>query len=302
MKIDKKKVVFASIIGIVLIFIVSYTMLVFIEEETPEELKQPLIPELREEQKEYTTKIDALNDLKEERERTIPSVYGDHLLDSLDAYALAIEEEERVERIDSIYRYGNIDYEQGAFRKEESEDSEVEEEVEEIPAPHVLAEKDLSAGHAIFFLSGISSEVDPNSKSSQEFHAEINGTQTVRTGDRLELILTEDTNIMGEIFPRNTLLYGFVNLQQNRLKIKITHMGGKEIQLKAHDLQDSNEGIYIENSFRAEAGREVLDDLVQDINIAGLPQVGGIKTIFRRNNRRLKVTVLDQYQLILKSE
>lgn len=297
MKIDKKKVVFASIIVIVLIFIVSYTILVFMDEEPPAGLEQTLVPELKEEQKEYTSKIDALNDLKEERERAIPSVYGDHLLDSLDAYAPAVQEE-RAWMVDSIYRYG---IGQGELRNGET-DSMALDEIEKTPVPQVLAEEDLSAGHATFFLSGISSEENENKKINPGFRAEINGTQTVRAGDRLELILSEDANLQGEVFPKNTLVYGFVDLQHNRLNIKITHINGKGIQLKAYDLQDSNEGIYIENSFKAEAGREVLDDLVQDINITGIPQVGGIKDIFRKNNRRIKVTVLDQYQLILKSE
>ena len=301
MKIDKKKVVFASIIVIVLIFIVSYTLLVFMDEEPPAGLEQTLVPELKEEQKEYTSKIDALNDLKEERERAIPSVYGDHLLDSLDAYAPAVEED-RAWMVDSIYRYGNIDYEQAALRNREIEDTMALDEIEETPVPQVLAEEDLSAGHATFFLSGISSEENEDRTISHGFRAEINGTQTVRAGDRLELILSEDANLQGEVFPKNTLIYGFVDLQHNRLNIEITHINGKGIRLKAFDLQDSNEGIYIENSLRAEAGREVLDDLVQDINIAGIPQVGGIKNIFRKNNKRVKVTVLDQYQLLLKSE
>lgn len=302
MKIDKKKVVFASIIGIVLIFIVSYTMLVFLEEEAPAELDQPLVPELKEEHKNYTSKIDALNDLKEERERSIPSVYSDQHLDSLDAYAPAIEEEEREWLVDSLYRYGIIENERGAFGDEKGEGVEGQDEIPELPVQQVVAVADLSEGHATFFLSGISSEGYQIQSSEQEFKAEINGTQTVRSGDRLELILTEDAELGGDIFPKNTLLYGFVTLDQNRLNIDITHIDNKSIELKAYDLQDSNEGIYVESSFRAEAGREVLDDLVHDINIAGLPQVGGIKNIFRRNNRRMKVTVLDQYQLILKSE
>ena len=86
------------------------------------------------------------------------------------------------------------------------------------------------------------------------------------------------------------------------MHLKITHINSVPVSLKAFDLQDSNEGIYVRNSFRAEAGREVLDDIVQDINIAGLPQIGGVKNIFRKNNRNLKVTILDQYQFILKPE
>ena len=70
----------------------------------------------------------------------------------------------------------------------------------------------------------------------------------------------------------------------------------------AYDLQDGSEGIYIENSFKADASREVLDDVVQDINVAGLPQVGGIKQVFRRNNRNVKVTIINNDHLILKPQ
>ena len=46
--------------------------------------------------------------------------------------------------------------------------------------------------------------------------------------------------------------------------------------------------------------REVLDDVIGDINIPSVPQVGGLTQVFRRSNRRVKVTVLNNYRLILK--
>jgi len=57
----------------------------------------------------------------------------------------------------------------------------------------------------------------------------------------------------------------------------------------------------VENSFRADASREVIDDVIQDINVAGLPQVGGIKKVFQRNNKNITVTITNNYKLILKS-
>lgn len=303
MRLDKKKIVFISIIVIVVLFIVSYTMLVFSEEEVPENLQQPTVPELQEEQETYTSKMKALDALKEERERSIPSVYSEKYLDSLDAYAPAIEDE-REWIVDSIIRFGIVEPEEDFNNNEEEEKVlEVIENENSLVEPTV-AIADLSAGHGSFFLSTVTSEVDPKLK--PEFNirikAEVNGTQTLRSGDRLELILTQDAEIEGKLFPKNTLLYGFVNLQLNRVHLKITHIESVPVRLKAFDLQDSNEGIYVRNSFRAEAGREVLDDIVQDINIAGLPQIGGVKNIFRKNNRNLKVTILDQYQFILKPE
>ena len=54
------------------------------------------------------------------------------------------------------------------------------------------------------------------------------------------------------------------------------------------------------NSFRAEAGREVVGDAIDGINIGGVPQVRGIKALFQRDNRLVKVTIMDNYRLILK--
>ena len=301
MRLDKKKIVFISIIIIVLLFIVSYTMLVFMKEEVPENLQQPTIPELQEEHETYTSKIEALDAIKEERERSIPSVYSEKYLDSLDAYAPAIEEE-REWMVDSIIRFGIVDPEENFANKDEEEKAVETLETENNLIEPMVTMADLSEGHANFFLSAVTSEAILENKSQIEFKAEVNGTQTLRSGDRLELILTEEAIIKEKLFPKNSLLYGFVSFQLNRVHLKITHINSVPVRLKAFDLQDSNEGIYVRNSFRAEAGREVLDDIVQDINIAGLPQIGGVKNIFRKNNRNLKVTILDQYQFILKPE
>ena len=93
-----------------------------------------------------------------------------------------------------------------------------------------------------------------------------------------------------------------MSFRPNRTIIDIENITHHPIKLKAYDLQDGNEGIYIENSFRADATREVVDDVLQDVNIAGLPQVGGVKKLFQRDNRTIKVTVLNNYQLILKAQ
>lgn len=301
MRIDKKKVVFTSIIVIVITFIISYGMLVFKEKEVPAGLDQPLVPELEEEQETYTSKIDALNDLKEERERDIPSMYSNYILDSLDAYAPAIEERERDWIVDSIYRYGRVDYEGVNFQ----------DEAEEIDSEGVLASKveqdfqsNFKEQHAAFFRSApvpaVSRENNVSLEKEPRFLAVVNGDQQVRTHDRLELLLAEELTVGQQTFPKNTVVYGFVGLQPNRVMLNITHVDNIPVKLKAYDLQDGNEGIYVRNSFRSDAQREVLDDVIQDVNISGLPQIGGIKNIFRRNNQNIKVNILDQYQLILK--
>ena len=83
--------------------------------------------------------------------------------------------------------------------------------------------------------------------------------------------------------------------------IAIDYIGHSPVSLIAYDLQDGHEGIYVVNRFRAEASREITADAVDDINIAGVPQVRGVKSLFQRDNRQVKVTIMDNYQLILKT-
>ena len=301
MKIDKKKVVFFSVITTMVIFIFSYTMFVMSDSESSTELQQPEIPELKEVEKTYTSKIEALEDIKENRERNIPKIYPDKFLDSLDAYSPAIEDTEVEWKFDSLSRFGNLN---NSFHDTVIIDgNELGSETGIAKGVALKASdiEDLAVGHTTFFLGAIHTD-ERMLNSGKAFHAEINGTQTVHTGDRIEIILKEDLVYKEFFFPRNTKLYGFAFLQLNRLNIEISHVANQQLKLKAYDLQDSNEGIYIRNSFKAEAGREVFDDVLEDINIGGLPQLSGIKNIFRKNNRKLKVTVYDQYELLLKTE
>lgn len=113
--------------------------------------------------------------------------------------------------------------------------------------------------------------------------------------------LNEDARIDGMLIPKNTPVFGFISFQPNRALIDIENINHQPVKLKAYDLQDGSEGIYVENSLRADATREVVDDLIQDINIAGVPQVSGIRKVFQRDNRNIKVTVTNSYKLILKA-
>ena len=101
--------------------------------------------------------------------------------------------------------------------------------------------------------------------------------------------------------PKNTPVFGFISFQSNRALIEIENINHHPTKLKAFDLQDGSEGIYVENNFRAEATREVLDDFIGDINIPSVPQVSGLTQVFRRSNRKVKVTVLNNYRLILRA-
>lgn len=303
MKMDRNKIIFLSLIGLVLIFIITYAVYIIGDgKEAENELKQTEVPELKEEQKEYNSKLDAINDLKEVRESNAPSIYDESLLDSTGNYDRLLKEKRRQHVVDSIYREGRIDYGSGGYKHPPSsgirKSGQTTKENQEIKI-------DFRKAHEEFF----SFEPIPNLIANPEsaltdtdafIMVEVNGEQTIKKDSRLELRLAVDAIINGENVPRNSLIFGFVSFRANRVSIDITNIDHKPVDLKAYDLLDGNEGIYVRNSFTSEASREVIGDVVEDINIPGVPQVGGIKQVFRRNNRNVKATIYDQYQLILK--
>lgn len=308
MKIEKNKIVFGSVLAVVIIFIVAYSALVLGGKgDESKELEETLVPELGEDQKEYKSKLDAVNALKEVRETNAPSIYDEKLLDSMGFYDPDLREKQKVKIVDSIYNSGRINYSQNSYRnnldkaqveKTQPEGNPFKEELEE-PA----SAKELGLEHQLFYSSDpvLAKVGSPTSTSENDIHVEVDGNQTVKNGFRLKMRLTETAVINNRSIAKNTPVYGLVSFQTNRALIEIENINHRPVRLKAYDLQDGSEGIYVENSFRADATREVLDDVIGDINVAGLPQVGGIKKVFQRNNKNITVTITNNYKLILKS-
>lgn len=309
MKIEKNKIVFATVILCVVLFIGSYSAIVLGDEEEPTiENNQVPVPKLEDGQKEYDSKLEALDDLKEERETTAPSIYPDHMVDEKGYFNPHYMEYEKQRIIDSIYNRGNINFELGTYRKPientERPESEIKEEAQTAPDTTTGTETntmELGLEHQLFFASNPLENENLITLNTDAFiYVRVDGTQTVRNNYRLQMRLIKNAHINGIAVRRNTPIYGFVSFKPNRTIINIENINHRPVKLKAFDLQDGSEGIYIENSFRAEARQEVVGDVVDDINIVGVPQISGIKRIFQRNNRTVKVTVTDNYLLILK--
>jgi len=307
MKIEKNKIVFAAIILCVVLFIGSYAVIALGDEEEPTiENNQIPVPELGDEQKEYDSKLEALDDLKEVRQTNAPSIYDERLLDSTGVYDPDLLDKEKMRIVDSIYNEGRISYSDRSFRKPKVKIESMPQQkdsVSEIAIKENITSKELGLEHQLFFASNPLENENLITQNTDAFiYVRVDGTQTVRNNYRLQMRLTKDALINGNTVLRNTPIYGFVSFKPNRTIVEIENINHKSVKLNAFDLQDGSEGIYIENSFRAEARQEVVGDIVDDINIVGVPQVNGIKKIFQRNNRTVKVTVTDNYQLILASK
>ena len=306
MKLEKNKIVFVAVLALIFTFIISYSLLVMGEDDDKnQKLHQTLIPNLDENQKEYDSKLEALNDLKEVRENNAPSIYDEKLIDSLGFFDPNYLEKEKQRIVDSIYAAGKIQYSEKKYqnfgKKKVARKQKQHIDSAEIKRDQKIQAKEISLEHQLFFAAAPKPTVTSMAANTDKsIPVVVDGNQIVKVNSRLRMRLSRATIINGKRMPKNTYVFGFISFQPNRVLIEIENINHHPTKLKAFDLQDGSEGIYIENNFRAEASNEVLDDMITDINIPTVPQISGIKKIFQRNNRNVKVTVLNNYKLILK--
>jgi hypothetical protein len=304
MKIEKNKIVFGSVLAIVVVFIIAYTVSVMSgDDKDTESLTQTAVPELDENQKEYKTKLEAIDALKEVRETNAPSIYDEKNIDSLGFYDPDFMDKEKVRIVDSIYKHNRINYSKDTYVVPERyrRKPKVNEDTLTAKKDEAIALKELGLEHQLFFASDPMANPKMDiANTDAEILVEVDGNQVVKTNYRLRMRLLKDALINGVKVPKNTPVFGFISFKPNRALIEIENINHRPVKLKAFDLQDGSEGIYVKNSFRADVSREVVDDIVGDINIAGVPQVSGIQKVFRKNQRTVKVTVTNNYKLILK--
>jgi hypothetical protein len=308
MKIEKNKIVFAVVLAVILIFLISYSVLLMGDDESENEnLEQTLVPDLEENQTAYDSKLDAINDLKEKRETNAPSIYDEKLIDSLGFYDSDLPEREKERIVDSIYQAGKIQYSEKRYqnfgKKKVVQKNTPQIESADFKREQKIEAKELGLEHQLFFAAS----PKPNDFSSigntdKMISVVVDGDQIVTANTRLRMRLTKAATINGKLMLKNTPIFGFISFQPNRALIEIENIKHHPTKLKAFDLSDGSEGIYVQNNFRAEASTEVLDDIIGDINIPTVPQVGGLTQVFRRSNRKVKVNVLNNYRLILKAD
>lgn len=306
MKVEKNKIIFAGVLAIIFLFLISYSVMLMEDEDKDENtLQQTLVPELEDDQKEYDSKLDAINDLKEVRESTAPSIYDEKLLDSTGLYNPDLPEQKKQRIVDSIYKAGKIKYSEKWYQhlgqKRVVQQTTPKVDSAEVKREQKIEAKELGLEHQLFFAaSPAPNEVSIIGNTDETIYVVVDGDQVVQANTRLRMRLTKSATINGKLMPKNTPVFGFISFQPNRALIEIENIKHHPTKLKAFDLQDGSEGIYVENNFREEVTREVFDDVISDINIPSVPQVGGLTQVFRRSNRRVKVTVLNNYRLILK--
>lgn len=320
MKIQKSKIVMVLIVTSVVLFIVFYSMVTFgNKDDMTVKDHHHLVPKLVEDPQQFEGKLDAIEALKEAQEFNAPSVYDQGLLDSMGYYHSDLDSIQKRRMIDSVYALGERRYEQfkglSSLRERDSRNSNRASESDLTASVDMkkadrdrviknekeilIAAKEQGLNHQLFFASNPKERLG-GSQTTIEINVRVDGTQVLKKDFRLNMRLAKGVTIAGQRFDKNTPVYGSVSFKPNRTMIHIEHIGQLPVELSAYDLQDGSEGIYIKNSFRADASQQFIGDVVDDINLAGVPQVSGIKQLFRRSNRQVKVTVMDGFQLTLK--
>ncbi|UII80103.1 conjugative transposon protein TraM [Flagellimonas sp. CMM7] len=308
MKLDKKKITFIAVIGAVVIFIITYSLLAFGEDDSQkEELQQTQVPVLENPIDDYTSRLDAVDDLKEVRQTNAPSIYDEKYLDSTGVFDPDFLEKEKIRMVDSIYNNSRINYTTGTLRatnpvrdsvvnaiakKQKTQKKEVS------PLAIEISPKALALEQQLFFASNpLPIEETINEPSIEVM---IDKKQVIKVNDRLQMRTLHNVEIEGRLIPKNTTLFGMVSFKPNRVLLQIENIDNVPLSFKAYDFRDRLEGIYVKNSFREELRQQVLGDVVDDINVPGVPQVTGFKRLFQRSNRQVKVTVNPNYKLIIK--
>jgi hypothetical protein len=228
-------------------------------------------------------------------------------MDSTGLYDPDLLDKEKMRLVDSIYKNGRIRYSPKQYNNIKI-DTVVLDTTNAMDKPSPdgidvketqIASEERALEHQLFYASHPMAKVSATISPSTIL-ASVDGTQTVKTDYRLRMRLLQDLRINHVVLPKNTRIYGFVGFKANRTLIRIERIDHHPVELTAYDFEDGSEGIYIKNNFRAEATNEVVDDIVDDINITGVPQIKGVQRIFRRNRRNTRATISDNYLLILK--
>lgn len=306
MKIDKRKVVFGSVLLCIVMFIISYYLMTFGKNSNNNEkiLSQPEVPKLENPSKKYESRLHAVNDLQEKKTSEAPSLYQEHLSESV-GYS---EEEQEKPGPAQTDRLGWT-MESWSFNHEDqpgplTTGSEIipgsPVEKEDAARGDALSSEELRLAQELFFSQTKVLRNKGQGITDSVIVVTTEDQQVVRANSRLRMRLKRAAWIDGCYYPGLTPIYGFVSFAPNRVLLSIENVMHHPIALNAYDMQDGGEGIYVENNFRAEASREILDDAIDEINIPSLPQVEGLGKLFKKNNRNVKVTVTNGYTLLLK--
>ncbi|WP_339870258.1 conjugative transposon protein TraM [uncultured Algoriphagus sp.] len=151
-------------------------------------------------------------------------------------------------------------------------------------------------------------ETEP--KVSQSIQAVIHEEQTLASGETVRLRLTQETNIAGNLLPKDQLVYGIASLNGDRLKISIRHIRLSDaiipVDLRIHDA-DGMEGIRIPGSISQEVSTQSGSQALQGLGFSSFDNsleaqatsagIETAKSFLGKKIRQVKVNLKAGYQV-----
>ena len=302
---SKNKIVFISILICIVLFIVGYSIMIFGDDDSePMELSAVPLPALEKERKQYNSKIEAIDDIKIERTYLPPALYEEDLTDSTGSLLSDLEVLQKEILVDSVLTIRTMDYVEKPIRPQTKR---TEPEAKDDHEEHSIEiNNGIKDRHHDFFNQVPEIEIleeAPKFHKDEFIRVKVHGGHKLKDRYRVTMHLVESAKMNHEIKPKGTLIYGIVNFSQNRMFVKVTNIDLRVVSLEAYDSFDGNKGVYvITNIIRANEGAsgELLGDVVDQVNVPGVPDFRGIRSIFQRKTKMRYVKIPDGLEFILR--
>ena len=157
-------------------------------------------------------------------------------------------------------------------------------------------------------------EVQPVDSTSNTISAVVPEKQILATGATIALRLTDDIRVNKILVPRGQLVYGVVNINNDRMLIHINAIRSDRniytTDLQVYDM-DGLAGIHIPGQISRDVTKQSADQGINSLNLMTYdPSIGGqaanagvqaAKSLFSRKVRQVRVTIRPGYQLLLRS-
>jgi hypothetical protein len=150
--------------------------------------------------------------------------------------------------------------------------------------------------------------------SKVKVRASVYKDQFVVPGSRVTLILREDLQLAGRIFPKNTFVYATANIQRSRLMMDIHNIGDFPVSLKVYDEEDGGLGIHNERAgellreFYADMEEGAVQEVSRELSDGmDLPMTKNAIRVFgkffgeRKRKDRDEIVLINGYKVYLKT-
>jgi Conjugative transposon, TraM len=327
-KYNKRKIITYSIFGTVTLFVFTFMIFSFDSNENDKKITEIETP-ISESEK-YDTKIKAME--KEENKEQKSISYMEKSLE--DKKKEKDQQEELQKNIDQMnkneknlktepietntgksYTHTKQNNTNQNFKKSETEEYSQEKNMRHIEKKETL--KKFSKNEEInsnFFNKNektsnnserLNNDTSGNeqqiSQTDKMIYACVHTDQTVMNNNRIKLRLTRKAIIDDIVYPINTIVYGLVTIEPNRLKVLINSINQNPAKLEVYDAEDSSKGIYVLTPTLNETmKKELQKEGIDDDDISKIPFSKTLKNLFKKKIEEQRIDLLNNYKIIIK--